>query len=150
MNEAATAREITLTREFDAPRDLVWQAWTDPEHLARWWGPPGRSTPADSITVELRPGGTFRLSSIDDERGDDMVTLGTFREVVEPERLVVEEAAEDSWHEGAVSEITLSELDDGRTEMRFRATVHTTDEMIGMAEAGITASFDRLGEMVAR
>ena len=150
MSEAATAREITITRVFDAPRELVWQAWTDPEHLARWWGPPGRSTPAESITVELRPGGTFRLSSIDDERGDDMVTLGTFREVVEPERLVVEEAAEDSWHEGAVSEITLSELDDGRTEMRFRATIHTTDEMIGMAEAGITASFDRLGELVAR
>jgi len=150
MSEAVTAREITITRVFDAPRELVWQAWTDPGHLARWWGPPGRSTPVDSITVDLRPGGTFRLSSIDDERGDDVVTLGTFREVVEPERLVVEEAAEDSWHDGGVSEVMLTDLGDGRTEMRFRATIHTSDEMIGIAETGILGAFDRLGEVVAR
>jgi uncharacterized protein YndB with AHSA1/START domain len=150
MSEAATAREITITRVFDAPRELVWQAWTDPEHLARWWGPAGRTTPADSVIVDLRPGGTFRLSSIDDERGDDMVTIGTFREVVEPERLVVEEAAEDSWHDGAVSEVTLVELEGWRTEMRFRATIHTSDEMIGIAETGITSAFDRLGKMVSR
>ncbi|MGZ8648567.1 MAG: SRPBCC domain-containing protein, partial [Solirubrobacteraceae bacterium] len=78
MTEAATARKITITRVFDAPRELVWKAWTEPEHLARWWGPQGRSTPVDSITLDVRPGGTFRLSSIDDVRGDDMVTVATF------------------------------------------------------------------------
>jgi uncharacterized protein YndB with AHSA1/START domain len=151
MTEAATAREITITRTFDAPRELVWKAWTDPEHLARWWGPPGRTTPVDSITLEARPGGTFRVSSISEEHGDDMVTLGTYREVVEPERLVLEEAAEDSWHDGAVSEMTLIELADGRTEMRFRATIHTSEEMIGIAEVGITSAFDRLaGQLGAR
>ncbi len=148
MTEAATAREITITRTFDAPRELVWKAWTDPEHLARWWGPPGRTTPVDSITLEARPGGTFRVSSISEEHGDDMVTLGTYREVVEPERLVLEEAAEDSWHDGAVSEMTLIELADGRTEMRFRATIHTSEEMIGIAEVGITSAFDRLAEQL--
>ena len=63
---------------------------------------------------------------------------------------MVEEAAEDSWHDGAVSEVTLVELEDGRTEMRFRATIHTSDEMIGIAETGITSAFDRLGKMVSR
>jgi uncharacterized protein YndB with AHSA1/START domain len=149
MNEAPTAQEIRITRVFDAPRALVWQAWTDPEHLARWWGPRGRTTPVDSITLELRPGGTFRVGSVSDEHGDDMVTTGTFREVVEPERLVLEEAAEDSWHDGAVSEVRLIELADGRTEMRFRATIHTTEEMIGIAETGINSGFDRLAEQVA-
>lgn len=149
MTEAATAREITITRTFDAPRELVWKAWTDPEHLARWWGPPGRTTPVDSITLEPWPGGTFRVSSISEEHGDDMVTLGTYREVVEPERLVLEEAAEDSWHEGAVSEVTLIELPGGGTEMRFRATIHTSEEMIGIAEVGITGAFDRLAEQLA-
>ena len=149
MTEAATAREITITRVFDAPRELVWKAWTDPEHLARWWGPRGRSTPVDSITLDVRPGGTFRISSIDDVRGDDVVTVATFGEVIEPERLVVEEAAEDSWHDGAVSEITLTELEDGRTEMRFRSTIHTTDEMIRIAEGGLTSAFDRLAEQLA-
>ncbi len=104
-----------------------------------------------SITLELRPGGTFRVGSISDDHGDDMVTTGTFREVVEPERLVLEEAAEDSWHDGAVSEMTLIELADGRTEMRFRATIHTSEEMIGIAEVGITSAFDRLaGQLGAR
>jgi uncharacterized protein YndB with AHSA1/START domain len=149
MNEAPTAQEIRITRVFDAPRALVWQAWTDPEHLARWWGPEGRTTPVDSVTLELRPGGTFRVGSISDEHGDDMVTLGRFREVAEPERLVLEEAAEDSWHDGAVSEVTLIELEDGRTEMRFRATIHTTEEMIGIAEVGLTSAFDRLAEQMA-
>ena len=149
MSEAATAREITITRIFDAPRELVWQAWTDPEHLARWWGPRGRTTPVDSITLEPWPGGTFRVSSISDEQGDDMVTLGTYREVEEPERLVLEEAAEDSWHDGAVSEVTLIELEGRRTEMRFRATIRTSDEMIGVAETGIRSGFDRLAEHLA-
>jgi uncharacterized protein YndB with AHSA1/START domain len=103
----------------------------------------------DSITLDVRPGGTFRISSIDDVRGDDVVTVATFGEVVEPERLVVEEAAEDSWHDGAVSEITLTELEDGRTEMRFRSTIHTTDEMIKIAEGGLTSAFDRLAEQLA-
>ena len=149
MNEAPTTQEIRITRVFDAPRQLVWQAWTDPEHLARWWGPRGRTTPVDSVTLELRPGGTFRVSSVSEEQGDDMVTLGTFREVVEPERLVLEEVAEDSWHDGAVSEVTLIDLEDGRTEMRFRATINTTEEMIGMAQVGLSSAFDRLAEQVA-
>ena len=148
MSEAATAREITITRVFDAPRELVWQAWTDPEHLARWWGPAGRTTPADSVTVDLRPGGTFRLSSIGDERGDDMVTLGTFREVVEPERLVFEEPAEEAWHGGAVSTVTLTDLGDGRTELVLRSTVHTTDEMRCTAEGGMNSALDRLAELL--
>ena len=149
MTEAPTAQEIRIRRVFDAPRELVWKAWTEPEHLARWWGPRGRTTPVDSITLDLRPGGTFRVSSVSDEHGDDMVTLGTFREVVPPERLVLDEAADDSWHDGAESEVTLIELGDGRTEMRFRATVHTTEEMIGIAEVGITSAFDRLAEQLA-
>jgi uncharacterized protein YndB with AHSA1/START domain len=149
MNEAPATQEIRITRVFDAPRALVWQAWTDPEHLARWWGPRGRTTPVDSITLELRPGGTFRVSSISDEHGDDMVMVGTFREVVEPERLVLEEAAEDSWHDGARSEVTLIELEDGRTEMRFLATINTTEEMIGIAEVGLTSAFDRLADQLA-
>jgi uncharacterized protein YndB with AHSA1/START domain len=149
MAEASTAQEITITRTFDAPRALVWKAWTEPEQLAGWWGPRGRSTPVESITLDVRPGGTFRVSSVSDEHGDEVVTLGTFREVVEPERLVLEEAAEDSWHDGGVSEVTLIELEDGRTEMRFRSRIHTSEEMIGIAEVGLTSAFDRLAEQVA-
>jgi uncharacterized protein YndB with AHSA1/START domain len=146
MPEAATAQEITITRVFEAPRELVWKAWTEPDHLAAWWGAPGWTTPASRITTDVRPGGTFSATSVSDEDGTEMPTRGTYREVVEPERLVIDEPAEGAWHDGAVSVVTLTDLGDGHTEMTFEATIHTTDEMRRHAEAGIAGGFDRLAE----
>ena len=145
----ATAQEITITRVYDAPRELVWKAWTEPARLAQWWGPRGwRTDPAD-VTMDVQPGGSFRVTSVNDADGAEMTTESVFREVVAPERLVVEEAAEDSWHEGAVSVLTLHDLGDGRTEMVFRSTINTTAEMGGNAERGLASAFDRLGEVLA-
>jgi uncharacterized protein YndB with AHSA1/START domain/catechol 2,3-dioxygenase-like lactoylglutathione lyase family enzyme len=146
MTEAAIAHEIAITRVYDAPRELVWKAWTEPDHLAQWWGARGWTTPASKITIDLRPGGSFRATSVSDEDGSEMTVLGVYRELVEPERLVLEEASEDSWHEGAVSVVTLTDVGEGRTEMAFHATIHTSDEMRAPAEAGIKGSFDRLAE----
>jgi len=145
MAEAVTAQEITITRVFDAPRELVWKAWTEPAQLARWWGPRGWSNPLETITMDVRPGGAFHVTSVSDE-GAEMSSQGVFREVVEPERLVLEEPAEDAWHEGAVSVVTLADLGDGRTEMVLHSTIHTTDEMRVHAEAGLTSSLDRLAK----
>ena len=149
MTEAPTAQEITITRVFDAPRELVWKAWTEPDQLAAWWGARGWSTLRSTVTMEVRPGGRFHVTSVSDEDGREMSTEAVYREVVEPERLVVEEAAEDAWHEGAVSVVTLTDLGDGRTEMAFRATLQTTEAMRGQAQAGVAASFDRLAEHLA-
>jgi uncharacterized protein YndB with AHSA1/START domain len=148
MTEAATAQEITFTRVYDAPRELVWKAWTEPERLVEWWGPPGWSTPLESVTMEVRPGGAFRLTSVSDERAE-MPVVGEYREVVEPERLVLEEPGEHAWHEGSVSVVTLTDLGDGRTEMALHATIQTTDEMRRNAEAGMAATLDRLAEHLA-
>jgi uncharacterized protein YndB with AHSA1/START domain len=148
MPEAVTEHEITMTRVFDAPRELVWKAWTEPGHLAAWWGARGWSTPPESVTLDVRPGGAFRLTSVS-EAGDEMPMEAVFREVVEPERLVVEERGEGSWHEGAVSVITLTDLGDRRTELTLRATVHTTDEMRANAERGMAQTLDRLAEHFA-
>jgi uncharacterized protein YndB with AHSA1/START domain len=148
MTDSMTAHEITLTRVFDAPRRLVWDAWTDPQQLAQWWGAHGWSTPVESVTLDVRPGGRFRLTSVDAD-GAEMPMQATFLEVVEPERLVVEERAEVSWHEGAVSEITFTDLGGGRTEVTLRSTVNTTDEMRAPAEAGMAQSLDRLAEHLA-
>lgn len=149
MTEAIGAREITITRVLDAPRELVWKAWTEPEQLARWWGPPGWSNPVSRITMDVRPGGTFRVTSVSDEDGAEMTVVGEYREVVEPERLVFEEPAEGSWHEGAVSVATFTDLGDGRTEMVLQATIQTTDEMRAAAEGGMRSSVDRLAEHLA-
>jgi uncharacterized protein YndB with AHSA1/START domain len=144
MPEAASAQEITLTRVFDAPRGVVWRAWTEPDQLAQWWGPAGWSTPVDGITMDVRPGGSFRVTSVSDADGSEMTTQGVYRDVLEPERLVFDEPAEGSWHEGASSVATFTDLGDGRTEMVVRTTIHTTDEMRQAAEAGMTGSFERL------
>jgi uncharacterized protein YndB with AHSA1/START domain len=146
MTEPATAQEITITRIFDAPREVVWKSWTEPDQIASWWGPHGWTNPLSKITMDVRPSGAFRIVSISDADGTEMPSQGLYREVVEPERLVFEEPAEGSWHEGAVSVVTLTDLGDGRTEVVLQTTIHTTDEMRAQAEHGMKGSLDRLAE----
>jgi uncharacterized protein YndB with AHSA1/START domain len=78
-------REIVLTRVFDAPRELVWQAWTDPRHLARWWGPQSFTNPA--CEADLRPGGAWRITMRAPD-GREYPCQGLYREINPPERLV--------------------------------------------------------------
>jgi uncharacterized protein YndB with AHSA1/START domain len=127
---------ISITRVFDAPREEVWRAWTEPERLATWWGKRGWSTPVSSITMDVRPGGVFRLNSINDEDGRELPMEGVYREVVEPERLVFE-------RRGSTSTVTFTDLGDGRTEMRFEATM--TPEAAG----GLASAFERLEESLS-
>ena len=127
----AEAREITITRVFDAPRERVWRAWTEPAELARWWGKRGWSTPPESVTLDVRPGGVFRLNSINDEDGREMPLETTFRAVVEPELLAFGEAR-----------VTFTELGDDRTEM--------TAEMLRTATGGLASAFDRLTDHLER
>jgi uncharacterized protein YndB with AHSA1/START domain len=129
----AEAREITIARVFEAPRERVWRAWTEPAELARWWGKRGWSTPPESVTLDVRPGGVFRLNSINDEDGREMPLDTVFREVVVPERLVFGEAT-----------VTLTDLGDGRTEMIFHTTVEMTAELLRTATGGLASAFDRL------
>ena len=84
--EPATAGDFIISREFDAPRELVWRAWTEPAHLARWWGPRLMSTPV--CEVEARPGGAYRIVMRGPD-GTDYPIRGTFLEVTPPARLVM-------------------------------------------------------------
>jgi uncharacterized protein YndB with AHSA1/START domain len=147
MPETTTAQEITISRVFDAPRELVWKAWTEPDQLAEWWGPRGSRTPRERVKLDARPGGAFSVTTISED-GDEMTVHGVYQEIVEPERLVLEEPAEGSWHEGAVSVATFTDLGDGRTQMVIQTTIHTTDEMRVQAQTGMESTFDRLGEYV--
>ncbi|MGV3606721.1 MAG: SRPBCC domain-containing protein [Planctomycetaceae bacterium] len=80
-------KEIVITRLFDAPRALVFKAWTDPKHLAIWWGPAGYSS--KDCQVDLKVGGKFSLL-LHGTKGDVHPCCGMFREIVEPERIVYE------------------------------------------------------------
>jgi uncharacterized protein YndB with AHSA1/START domain len=126
--------EITITRTFDAPRERVWAAWTDPAQIARWWGKRGWSTPPESVTLDVRPGGVFRLNSVNDEDGREMPLETIYSEVVEPERLSFGPAT-----------VTFTDLGDGRTEMTFR-----TEATHPAAEGGLASAFDRLSEQLER
>src|SRR5271165_2323329 len=78
-------RELVITRIFDAPRELVFRMWTDPRHVAQWWGPDGFTNPV--CEMDVRPGGALHIVM----RGPDGTQYpmrGEFREIIEPERLV--------------------------------------------------------------
>jgi uncharacterized protein YndB with AHSA1/START domain len=134
-------QEFTITRVYDAPRELVWRAWADPDHVARWFGPRGITTPRSTITMDVRPGGTFELTMVSDDDGTEYPSGGTFLEVVEPERLV--------WQDRDVKmtvTVTFADLGD-QTEM----TCHVVGET-GGAEAydGWSTMFDKLAESLAK
>ena len=128
-------RRIEITRVFDAPREEVWRAWTEPEQIAQWWGKRGWSTPVSSVELDVRPGGVFRLNSINDEDGREMPMDAVYSEVVEPERLSF-----------GASSVTFVDLGDGRTEMRFEATV--ADDVAEAAVGGLASAFDRMEELL--
>lgn len=83
-------QELTLTREYDAPRDLVFKAWTDKELVSKWWGPDGFTAPV--VELDVRPGGAIDIVMEDAEgmieKGSRYPMAGNFVEVVEPEKLV--------------------------------------------------------------
>jgi uncharacterized protein YndB with AHSA1/START domain len=95
---AADDREVVFTRIIQAPRALVFQAWTDPAHLSKWWGPHGMTNPV--CEVDLRPGGAQRIVMRSAD-GVEYPMRGVFHEIVEPERLVYSCIIEDhpaEWH----------------------------------------------------
>ena len=146
-------REVVITRILDAPRSLVFKAWTDPKHVAQWWGPHGFTTPV--CELDVRPGGAIRIHM----RGPDGTVYpmtGVYQEIVEPERLVFTGAALDE--EGnplfeVLNTVTLAEQG-GKTTLTLQArVVKSTAEAIpyleGM-EAGWEQSLERLEAHLAK
>jgi uncharacterized protein YndB with AHSA1/START domain len=129
--------DITITRIFDAPPELVWRAWTEPGRLARWWGRRGWNAVESTITLDVRPGGAFYVNTVSAADGAELATEGVYREVVEPERLVFGNDA------GALTTVTFTDLGDGRTEMTFHTSAPPS------AEAGLESAFDRLAEQLS-
>ncbi|MEV6645482.1 SRPBCC domain-containing protein [Amycolatopsis sp. NPDC051371] len=131
--------DLTITRVFDAPRELVFDAWIRPDHLASWFGP--RTFTCCAVTVDPRPGGRWR-ACIRSPEGEDHWMHGVYREVDIPERLVFTFAWEAQGQETLVT-IGFTDLD-GKTEMTFTQTgFPTASERDGHHE-GWTSSFDNL------
>jgi len=141
---------LVITRTFDAPRSLVFKAWTDPAHARQWMGPRGFT--ATHLEGELRPGGSWRACLRRDETGEELWQGGVYREVVEPERLVWTFAWEDAngrpGHETPIA-VTFAEHQ-GKTTMTFRQAVFESVEQRDGHQGGWTSAFDRLEEYLAQ
>lgn len=141
-------RGLTITRVLDAPRELVWRCWTDPDHFARWWGPEHFHTPRDTVEIDPRPGGVFRATMVGSD-GTEHPANGTFREVSPPKRFVfVEEDIDHPMMESQVTVVTLTDLGDARTELRIDVTMRCVEELIPLAESGWGTALDKLAAVV--
>jgi uncharacterized protein YndB with AHSA1/START domain len=138
--------EVTITRTYDAPRDLVFECMITPEHLTHFWGPVGVTTPIDKIKVDPKPGGVFDTVMVSDADGSEYPSHGVYVEFDPPSKL--------SWTEpdvegGMLTSVTFKDLGGGRTEV----VIHQTNvpEMYRSAEAleGFNSSLDRFAEYIS-
>jgi uncharacterized protein YndB with AHSA1/START domain len=126
-------REIVQTRTFDAPRELVFQAWTDPAHLPHWFGPNGFSVTMQEIDV--RPGGMWRFIMHGPD-GRDYTNRMVYQEIVRPERLVYLHGEDVDDDPGAFHVTILFEEVDGRTHMTQRTVFNTAAQRAGVVAFG--------------
>lgn len=151
--------KLTITRIFDAPRELVWKAWTQPELVTRWWGPKGYTSPIAKI--DFRVGGKY-LYAMRSPDGKDIWSTGVYREIVPPERFVATDSFADEkgnvvaashygmtgeWPEELLVNVSFEDQK-GRTKLTLIHEGMPPGEMIEMAKAGWNESFDKLAAIL--
>ena len=143
-----TDRELVVSRLIDAPRALVFKAWTQPEHIARWWGPQGFTT--IGCEMDIRVGGRFRCGMRSPE-GTDYWKVGVYREIVAPERVAFTFAWEDAGgqlgHE-LLTTVTFTERG-AKTLLTLRQTGFETTERRDDHGRGWTSCLERFAEYMA-
>lgn len=146
-------REAEITRTFNAPRDLVFNAWTDPQHVAQWWGPATFTNPV--CEVDARPGGKI-LIHMQAPDGSVFPMTGTFHEVDAPRRLVfTSKAVEDAEGEPFIEAMNTVDFDeqDGKTTVRLHVVVVKAKPEAAWALSGMgtgwNQSFDKLDDLLA-
>jgi uncharacterized protein YndB with AHSA1/START domain len=163
------SEELVINRVFDAPRELVWKAWTEAERLAQWWGPKGANIRV--IQLDMRPGGIFHYA-MQFQPGHDVFGRFIYREVAAPERLVFVNSFSDAeggitrapfpqlgdrWPLEVLNTITLIERD-GKTTLTLRGgPINATDEERAMfaqmrdsMRQGFGGSFEKLADYLAK
>ena len=144
-------QEILITREFDAPRELVFKVCTDPKLIPQWWGPRNLSTQVDKMDV--RPGGQWRFINRDAE-GTEYAFHGVYHEILAPERIIDTFEFESLPETGHVTLETmkLEELPGGRTRLTVQSVFQSVADRDGTLqsgmEAGVKDTYDRLAELL--
>jgi uncharacterized protein YndB with AHSA1/START domain len=141
------AREgLTISRAFDAPRQLVWKEWTEPWRFADWFGGPGVEVPLSSVSIDLVPGGAWAATTLSFPERRDTRWEGEYVEVVEPERLAFTIRGFPGAPTPDLVTVILSEAGDSRTEMRFRQQGQRTAKQYERARGYWSAEFDLMAE----
>jgi len=142
--------EIVMTREFDAPRELVFEAHTKCEHLTNWWGP--RKYTLEVCELDFRPGGKYRFVHRGPEGVDEHGFRGEFREIVPPEKIVWTFEWEGMPGHVSVDTVTFEDLG-GRTRLTAHSLFDSKEDRDGMLQSGMEEgageTYDRLAEYVA-
>ena len=148
---------VEITRIFEAPRELVWKAWTNPEHLMRWWGPEHFTSPA--CAIDLRVGGKYHFC-MQAPDGQKFWSTGVYQELVAPERMVYSDSFADEEGNAVPASyygmgddipftmmitVTFEDIG-GKTRMTLNHVGLPAGEMSEMTVAGWNGSFDKLAE----
>jgi uncharacterized protein YndB with AHSA1/START domain len=146
-----TDQEIVMTRVFNAPRKLVFEAMTKPELVKKWLlGPPGWTMPV--CEIDLRVGGTYRYVWRNAD-GSEMGMGGVYREIVRPERIVATEKFDEAWYPGEAVDTSVLVEQGGRTTLtttvRYESREIRDAVLKSPMESGVAASYDRLADLVS-
>jgi uncharacterized protein YndB with AHSA1/START domain len=153
-------QELVIVRRLEAPRDLVWKAWTEPELVKRWWGPKGFTAPVSRI--DLRVGGAY-LNCMRSHEGQDYWSTGVYRDIVPPKRMVFTDSFADeggkvvpATHYGMGTDYPLEMLvtvtfedQEGKTKLTLRHA-GLPGEDLDNCRAGWNESLDKLAEVLAK
>lgn len=152
MSENTQDREIIITRLINSPREVVWEAWTNPEHLIKWWGPKGFTNTFKEISV--KPGGVW-LFIMHGPDGTDYLNKVVYDEVIQPEKLVYTHGDGSDDHSNDFQSTVTFEEDNGKTKLTMKAVFPSAAilkdqiERVHAIEGG-NQTLDRLQEYVAK
>jgi uncharacterized protein YndB with AHSA1/START domain len=138
-------QQVLITRIFDAPRDRVFRAWTDPDQVAAWYGPEQMDTPRDRINIDLRVGGRWELTMVRRDGGGEFSIGYDILELVEPELIVMRSDPMPGMHEPTVVRVEFHDHGD-KTRMTLSDGPLAS---AGHAEAGYNAALDKLAAYLA-
>jgi uncharacterized protein YndB with AHSA1/START domain len=145
MNE----HTVVIERELDAPRELVWKVWTDPDEVTRWWGPEHFTTPREKIEFDLRPGGVCRLTMVGPD-GEEYPSDGHFKIIEPPARLSFgEETTDHPMIQSGETTIEFVDVGERRTRVIITSRMICADELIDMARAGWASQLGKLESLLA-
>jgi uncharacterized protein YndB with AHSA1/START domain len=161
MSSSDSAHDVIVTRRFDAPVERVWQAWSDPEDVKRWWGPQGFSSPL--CRMDFREGGTT-LVSMRSDQGWEIFNTWTYRSIDPMERILfVNRFADADGNQMSPAdlglpptipdevphEVSLSRIDDATTEVTVHEFGYPDDQTAAISKAGMEQCLDKMASLVA-